>query len=72
MLKFSLNCFDHIIVHCKWGNWTEGECSKTCGKDGFRVDTRKREVEAKNGGKDCEGDKVKSVKCDLVKCPCKT
>ena len=61
----------NIVVHCKWGNWTKGECSKTCGNDGYRVDTRKREINATNGGKDCEGSTQRNEKCDLVKCPCK-
>ena len=51
-----------ILVDCAWSDW--GECSKTCGNG-----TRNRiiKIEAKYGGKQCEG--VSSKSCRTVPCP---
>ena len=51
-----------ISVDCKWSHWSD--CSKTCGS-GIRI--RDIEVEAKHGGKSCEGNSY--VNCYTQPCP---
>ena len=49
-------------VNCQWSNW--GICSETCGV-GSR--TRTIQVQAQNGGTECEG--ITIQECNLQLCP---
>jgi len=67
-------CDDSInteIVDCKWSDWkAEGSCSKSCGT-GEQVFTRKIEVLAENGGRDCGTFFRKTAICNEKPCPSK-
>jgi len=54
-------------VDCQWGEWTIGECSKTCG-GGRRLDTRVKIVE-QFGGHPCVGDDSIIEACNTDPCP---
>ena len=56
-----------IPVHCKWDEWNQGECSKTCGT-GTRNDTRTKLVVESNGGT-CTGQPTEIVACNTQECP---
>ena len=56
-------------VDCVWSRysvWTS--CSVTCG-GGLRTSSRTIVQNAENGGKECQGDKVKGEKCNTDPCP---
>jgi len=56
-------------VDCRWssfGNWSP--CSKTCG-NGYKTSQRYRINNATHGGKECEGETVRMVQCNLNNCP---
>ena len=57
----------YALVDCKWGDWTIGECSVTCG-GGSQTDTR-QQSEARYGGKKCEGKPKRELKCNNDACP---
>ena len=57
-----------FLVDCKWGNWTFGECSSSCG-GGIRLDTRQELVDATNGGKECTGPSNLTENCNIQECP---
>ena len=58
-------------VHCQWGNWSQSECTATCG-NGTRTLTRSIITEAQNLGTPCTGEKTKIEACDdLDPCPSK-
>ena len=54
-------------IHCVWGDWVLGECSKTCGT-GTRIDTRVKTIEEANGGT-CTGQFTETKECKLQECP---
>ena len=58
-----------LAVDCRWssfGNWSP--CSKTCG-NGYKTSQRYRMNNATHGGKECEGETVRMVQCNLNNCP---
>ena len=58
-------------VDCKFGPWSVGACSTTCGSSASRTKTREILVESTNGGKQCDGAIEILEKCDLEPCPSK-
>ena len=58
--------FLYLAVDCKWGEWTYGNCSRTCGT-GTRTNTRAKEVVERNGGS-CYGDPMKVEECNTSPC----
>ena len=57
-------------MDCKWGEWTIGRCSKTCGEGGRRQITRQVVVEAAFGGDECRGPSNLKESCnEWRKCP---
>ena len=68
--KSSFNLFSDP-VDCKFGPWSDGYCSATCGSSAFRTKTREIVVKASNGGKECDGSIETLEKCDLKPCPSK-
>ena len=60
--------FSYIVVDCKWGDWSFGECSKSCG-GGIRFDIREKLIKALNGGKDCSGPSNITENCNIHDCP---
>lgn len=63
-------CFVHFQVDGRWGKWGPfGSCSRTCGGG---VQLSKRECNnpiPSNGGKYCQGVRVKYRSCNLNRCP---
>ena len=57
-----------MVVDCKWGTWSEGNCNATCG-DAFRNIKRLVIQKAAYGGKNCTGISKKVEKCKLKPCP---
>ena len=55
-------------VNCEWDEWKIGECDQTCG-GGIRRNTRKIKVNAKHGGKECEGSATSTETCNTNECP---
>ena len=58
-------------VNCEWGNWTEGECSVTCG-GGIQTNSRNKTVEESNGTDEegiCVGDPTMEMACNTQPCP---
>ena len=58
-----------LAVDCRWssfGNWSM--CSKTCGK-GYKTSRRYPMNNASHGGKECEGETIKMMQCNLTNCP---
>ena len=54
---------------CRWSSWSEWtQCTKTCGK-GQRSKSRTIQRTAKNGGKDCVGNRRTTWQCQMKKCP---
>ena len=64
-----------ISVDCRWSDWTQGECSVTCG-DGVRQNHRFKEQVELYGGARCEGVAAQTKACINRICPgenkCKT
>ena len=58
-----------IVVDCKWGPWSDQECSATCGTSAMKTLTRKIELKAAFGGRRCIGDSTKIANCGLKPCP---
>jgi len=58
---------DPCPVHCEWDQWTEGECSETCGA-GLRLNTRVKLVEEAFGGT-CDGHNTEALMCNDGECP---
>ena len=57
------------IVDCKWGDWTIGKCSKTCG-GGVQVDSRDKLQEELFRGKPCDGNSTRHRECNTDReCP---
>ena len=57
------------LVDCKWGNKICNICNVTCG-GGKKMCSRSKDVEARNGGKDCEGDEMSIEDCNNnIPCP---
>ena len=66
-LKTDIN-HNLISVDCRWSDWTQGECSVTCG-DGVRQNHRfKEQVELYGGGR-CEGVAAQTKACINRICP---
>merc|ERR1719313_1290105 len=60
---------DPCPVDCVWGQWSGfGSCSKTCG-EGEEMRSRGKEIEAENGGVECEGETEETRTCELTSCP---
>ena len=56
-------------MNCQWSNYGEWTtCSESCG-GGKRVHSRKKIIEAENGGKDCEGPDTQIEECNTNHCP---
>ena len=68
MFKTNLLFEIHNIVHCEWGDWVLGECSKSCG-GGMLTQTRQVQVEAQHGGEECPGVDTLVVSCNVNECP---
>ena len=62
-LKFTV---PPVPVNCKWGDWSTGQCSRSCG-GGQRTKTRKKTVEEKHGGT-CTGTASDSEACNTQGC----
>ena len=64
-----------ISVDCRWSDWTQGECSVTCG-DGVRQNHRFKEQVELYGGARCGGVAAQTKACINRICPgenkCKT
>ena len=58
-------------VDCIWSDWTNSECSVTCG-GGALTKTRTRSVVAQNNGQDCIGPTILQQPCNNQNCPSKT
>ena len=57
-------------MHCRWGRWKIGRCSKTCGKGGRRTISRTNITAAEYGGKPCRGPAELEESCnEWRKCP---
>ena len=50
-----------LIVNCEWGDWSFGECSRTCG-GGMRTKIRKY-IDG------CPGDHKVNEECNIKHCP---
>ena len=64
-----MNYVDTITANCQWaeyGPWSG--CSKECGS-GERSRKRKKNVQAANGGKECNGTDNQSETCNIIACP---
>ena len=57
----------YTLVDCTWSDWTEGECSMTCG-EGIREKTRVM-YEEQYGGAPCSGEASAIESCNLGECP---
>ena len=55
-------------VDCKWNDWINGTCTKTCG-GGSRTNTRTENVTAAHGGKACVGNASSEEICSVQPCP---
>ena len=55
------------IVHCEWGEWIIGECSKEC-EGGRRTNTRTLKVPSDYGGKECDGPTSFVESCNVQDC----
>ena len=55
-------------INCEWDDFNDwGQCSKSCG-GGIQRRNRSRLVEAKDGGKDCDGKSVMFQLCNTQDC----
>ncbi len=56
-----------LLVHGKWGQWTEwSPCSATCGEGLVQGRTREcDEPPPANGGSQCAGTRVQARDCDI-------
>ena len=68
---------NEFLVDCEWhddgnGNgyvfWGDSTCSVTCG-NGTEVANRIKMTEAKNGGKECDGNTTVTRPCVNTPCP---
>ena len=59
--------FMNIKVHCQWGNWNVGDCSKSCG-GGTRTRTRTPKVLPEHGGDQCDGPDSIDESCNIQGC----
>ena len=62
-------CLYWTAIHCEWGEWVPGECSKECGT-GTQENARDKLVEEANGGT-CDGQRTETVDCMIKECPSK-
>lgn len=53
--------------HCKWSDWSAGECSRTCG-GGQLTRTRHIETPANRRGDGCKGPVVETLECNRKAC----
>ena len=56
------------VIHCEWDDWKTQECDKSCG-GGTRIKSRRKKINAKNGGDECDGPEIMSENCNTKKCP---
>ena len=56
-----------LAIHCGWGDWVYGQCSKECGT-GTRTNTRVKLVEEEHGGT-CDGQPSEIEECNTDPCP---
>ena len=68
IIRFLNESIFYFAVDCKWGDWSFGECSKSCG-GGIRLDTREKVIKVLNGGKDCSGPSNITENCNIHDCP---
>ena len=50
-----------------WSEWSEGECSATCGSGKLTKTRTCSNPEPANGGYDCVGDEMETVDCQHLK-----
>ena len=55
------------IADCEWGEWSFGECSKTCG-EGTRSKSRNETVSAICEGEECVGPASDVESCNELPC----
>jgi len=57
-------------INCVWAAWTEwGDCSSTCGNEGFMNAKRQFLIHPKHGGAVCEGNHTRATQCNVLDCP---
>ena len=68
--KFQKNVSINFAVNGGWNMWEEwAKCSKTCGKNSIRKQTRRcNSPKPAFGGSDCKGDTFKEEKCSKPEC----
>ena len=64
----SINNFSNLLDGCKWNDWQEGKCSKSCG-GGKMTRTRTQAMFPALGGKKCIGEPSITVSCNIQECP---
>lgn len=56
-------------IDCEWGEYSDWSmCTKSCG-GGEKSRTRKKLIQAENGGAACEGDSTEVTPCNIDSCP---
>ena len=55
-------------VNCEWSAWDQPLCPATCGSSVFITKTRRKKLEATDGGLDCEGKSEIKEQCNIPKC----
>ena len=55
-------------VNCEWSAWDQPSCPATCGSSVFITKTRRKKLEASDGGLDCEGNSEMQERCNISEC----
>ena len=55
-------------VNCEWSAWDQPLCPATCGSSVFITKTRRKKLEASDGGLDCEGKSEIKEQCNIPEC----
>ena len=55
-------------VNCEWSAWDQPSCPATCGHSVFITKTRRKKLEASDGGLDCEGKSEIKEQCNIPEC----
>ena len=59
----------YCVVDCVWAAWSESTCTATCGSSIVKTKTRKKTIEASNGGSECLGKTSSTIACNVPECP---
>ena len=56
------------LVDCNWSEWSNSECSESCGGGVLRR-TRNAGGEHKGGSNDCSSEQILTENCNTHECP---